>query len=120
MDQTQISKETDLEAYTKRLQEFVQSDRRIHFHAYGPRLLNTLINYAARVLNIGVDVVDSDYHEYRNEILLVLRKTTSKPAIPETYLLEPIRTQKSDDILCEIASENEGKQFHVRLKNEAT
>lgn len=113
MDQTQISKETDLEAYTKRLQEFVQSDRRIHFHAYGPRLLNTLINYAARVLNIGVDVVDSDYHEYRNEILLVLRKTTSKPAIPETYLLEPIRMQKSDNILCEIASENEGKQFHV-------
>ena len=111
VDQTQFSRETSFDAFNERLQEFVQSDRRIHFHAYGPRLLITLVNYSARQLGVGVDVIDSNYHEYSNEILLVLRRTKSKKPIPENYLLEPSRVQKSISVLSKKASDAEGVPF---------
>lgn len=112
-DKTQVSREISIVAFNERVREFVESDRRIHFHAYGPRLIIELVNYATRQLNIGVEIMDSYYFEYSNDITLVLRITENKNPIEMEYLIRPSRIKESITILCELVSEIEGVPFPI-------
>ncbi|UOD51426.1 class I SAM-dependent methyltransferase [Orrella daihaiensis] len=108
VDKTQIPSSVSRSKHLARVAEFINSDRRIHFHAYGPRLLINILNYSAKSARKGVSIVDSYYFPMANEMILSCKITSKHDYISEDYLLDPQRVRNSILCLEHFIKESEG------------
>ncbi len=112
---SQIKPDVNLKAYESRVEEFIESDRRIHFHAYGPRLLIALINHVSNHFAVEPKILDSFYFEFSNELILVLKfiNEGKKTLLPLDFLLT--KQNESKQRLLKVIQEKEGEESAKRF-----
>jgi len=89
--------------FEARVQEYIEADKRIHFHAYSGDLLAELIRFSAKECNFGVSLVDGFNLKYSTDLIIVVRKLRNADDVFDMERFHSLKNSSIERFLAALA-----------------